>query len=212
MTITRNVRRAEDIPGVIDLHADMVTSHISTRILLGNTGEVLHRTGVINQDMKRGEVLETDTNHMVMSVTVGMFLLTEVATGEELPHTMEAGGTKTITPTDLTVTEENPVALETAMLIMTEPTDRALSLTTGCQWNTRNRIPEDHQLGTAKLHSAEDLHQQTEGRNTSSVGDVETKATKQTSVRCFLTGEEGIVSVGYFTEEKTATDQDRELM
>ena len=128
MTITRNVRRAEDIPGVIDLHADMVTSHISTRILLGNTGEVLHRTGVINRDMKRGEVLETDTNHMVMSITAGMFLLTEVATGEELPHTMEAGGTKTITPTDLTVTEENPVALETAMLIMTEPTDRALSL------------------------------------------------------------------------------------
>ena len=141
-----------------------------------------------------------------------MILLTEGVVGEELPHTMEAEGTKTTTPTSLTVTGGNPVALETAMVIMTEPTDRALSLTTGCQWNTRNRIPEDHQLGTAKLHSAEDLHQQTEGRNTSSVGDVETKATKQTSVRCFLTGEEGIVSVDYFTEEKTATDQDRELM
>ena len=211
MIITRTVRRAEGIPGVIDLHATMVTSNISTKILLGNTGEILHRTGVINQDMKKGEVLETDTSHMVMSVTVGMLLLTEVVAGEELPHTIEAGGTKTITPTNLTVTEENPVAQETAMFIMTEPTDRALSLTTGCQWNTGNRIPEDHQHETARPHSAEDPLPQTGGRTTTSVGDVETKATKQTSVRCLLTGEENLVIVVCSTEEKTATE-DRELL
>ena len=211
MIITRTVRRAEGIPGVIDLHATMVTSNISTKILLGNTGEILHRTGVINQDMKKGEDLETDTSHMAESATVEMILLTEVIVEEVLPHTMEAEGTRTTIPTDLTATEGNPVALGTTMVIMTEPTDRALSLTTGCQWNTGNRIPEDHQHETAKPHSAEDPLPQTGERTTINVGDVETKATKLTSVRCSLTGEENLVIVVCSTEEKTATE-DRELL
>jgi hypothetical protein len=174
MTITRIVRGTEDIQGEIDLHVTLGKGHISTDILLESTEEVLHKTGVINQDMSKGEDLETNTSHTVTSVTIGMLLLTEVVAGEELPHTIQAEGTKTTTPTNLTVTEENPVALQTDMITMTEPTDRALCLTTGSQWNIEDRIPDNHQHETARPHSAEDPHLQTGERKTSSVGDVET--------------------------------------
>ena len=210
MTITMIVRRTEDIQGGIDLHATMEKSRISTDIILESTEEVLHKTEVINQDMSKGEDLVINTSHTVTSVTIEMLLHTEVVAGEKLHHTTQAEGTKTTTTTGLTVTEENPVALETDMVIMTGPTDRVLDLPEECQWNIRGRIPDNHQHGTANPHSAEDPHLQIVERKTSSVGDVEQQATKRTDVRCFLTGKENLVSVVCSTKEKNATDPDRE--
>ena len=160
--------------------------------------------------MSKEEDLEINTSHTVTSVTIEMLLHTEVEAEEELPHTAQVEGTKTTTPTGLTDTEENPVALDTDMVMMTGPTDRALDLTGGCQWNIKDKIPDNHQQGVANPNSAEDLHQQIAERKTSSVGDVEQWATKQTGARCFPIGKENLATVVCSTKEKAATAPDRE--
>ena len=198
------VKRIEDIQEEIDPHATMEISRTSTETIL-ETEEVLPKTEVISQGMSKAEDQEINTSHTVPSVTIGMLLHTEVEAEEELPHTAQVEGTKTTTPTGLTDTEENPVALDIDTVMMTGPTDRALDLTEECQWNIRDKIPDNHQQGVANPNSAEDLHQQMVERKTSNVGDVEQLATRQTDAKCFPIGEENLAIVDCFTNAETAT-------
>ena len=167
------VRRTEDTQGVIDLLATMEDKRISTEVTLESTEEVLHKPEMISKDISKAEDLVINTSHMAMSVTIEMLLHTGMETEEELPLTTQVEGTKTTAPTGLTDTEENPVALDTGMVMVTGPTDRVLDLTEECLWNIRGKIPDNHQQGITNLNSAEDLHQQIAERKTSSVGDVE---------------------------------------
>ena len=185
--------------------ATMEISRISTDIILESTEEVLPKTEVISQDMSKEEDLEINTGHTVPSVTIEMLLHTEVEAEEELPHTAQVEGTKTTTTTSLKDTEENPVALDIDTVMMAGAIDRALDLTEECQWNIRDKTPDNHQQGVDNLNSEEDLHQEMVERKTSNVGDVEQLATRQTDAKCFPIGEENLVIVVCSTKDETAT-------
>ena len=205
MTITRIVRRIGDIQEKIDPHATMVIGRISTEIILESPEEVLHKTEVISRGKSKEEDQETNTGHTVLSVTMVMFLHTEVETGEDLPHTAQVEGTKATAIPSLRDTGENHVALEPDTAMMAEITDRALGLKGECPEDREEDIPESHQQGVDKLSSVRGLHLVRVETRISNVGDVEEWATRLKGARCFPIGEENRAIVVCFTNDETAT-------
>ena len=167
---------------MIDLHAIMERSHTEETILenpeeeeiiLESPEEVLPKTEVISQNMSKEEDQEINISHMDLSVTMVMLLHTEVMVGEELHHIIEkVEGTNTATTTGLKDTEENPVALVTDTIMITEGTDRALELPEEGQGNIKEKIPDNHQLEVDNLNIVEDQHQEMVEVKISNVGDV----------------------------------------
>ena len=205
MTITRIVKRIGDIQEKIDPHATITISRTSTEIILESPEEVLPKTEVISQGKSKDEDQETNTGHTVLSVTMVMFLHTEVEIEEELPHTAQVEGTKATATTSLRDTEENPVALEPDTVMIAGVTDRALDPTEECQWNIKEEIPESHQQGVDNLSSDKGLHLEMVEKKISSVGDVEELATRLIGAKCSPIGEENLVIVVCSTNDETAT-------
>ena len=211
------IKRTGDIPEVINLHATMETSHTSEEIILESPEEeeiilespeeVLLKTEVISQDMNRDKDLEINTSPMDLRTTMVVLLHSEVMAGEEIHLLIEkVEETSTATATGLTVTEEeNPVALDTDTLMVTEVTDRALDLSEEGQENIKDRITDSHQLEVSRLNSVEDQHQEKVEMETANAGDVEIKVTSLRNAKCFPTGGANPVIVACFTEEETAT-------
>ena len=134
-----------------------------------------------------------------------VLLHSEVMAGEEIHLLIEkVEETSTATATGLTVTEEeNPVALDTDTLMVTEVTDRALDLPEGDQENIRDKT-DSHQLEVNRLNSAEDQFQEKVEMETAIVEDVEIKVTSQRNANSFPIGGGNPVTVVYSTEEETA--------
>ena len=219
MTITGIDRNQGDIPEKIDPHATTTISRISTEIIL-ESEEVLPKAEAISQGENTDKDQETSTGHTVLTVTIRRFLHTEGETGEDPPHTAQAGGTKATATTGLRDTGENHVALDpdTTMLaemtdkalepdttMMAEMTDRALGVTGGCLGDREEEILESHQQGVDNLSSVRGLHLVSEEKRISNVGDVGEWATRLIGARCFRFGEENRANVDCFTDAETAT-------
>ena len=204
MTTTEIVRTPGDIPVIIPTSATATISRTSTETTLERE-EGHHRTEVINQGRTTDRDLGTDTGHTAMTVTIRMFLHTEVETGEVPPHTTQEEEIKVTTMTSLHNTEGSHVVLHHDTEMIAEITDRALGLKGECLKDREVEIPESHQREVDNLSSDRDLNLVVVGKRISNVGDAEELATWLKSARCFRIGEGNLASVVCFTNGETAT-------